>query len=80
MARVVQCVKLGKQDEGLDFLPLPGALGKRIYENISKKAWQAWLGQQTMLINENRLNMADPCAREYLMKQIENYFFGKRGV
>ena len=63
MARMVQCAKLGKEAEGLDFPPLPGELGKRIYESISKEAWQAWLKQQTMLINENRLNMADPRAR-----------------
>ena len=64
MARMVQCAKLGKEAEGLDFPPLPGELGKRIYESISKEAWQAWLKQQTMLINENRLNMADPRARQ----------------
>ena len=58
------------------FPPLPGELGKRIYESVSKEAWQGWLKQQTMLINENRLNMADPRARQYLMKQTEKYFFG----
>ena len=76
MARMIQCVKLGKEAEGLDFPPLPGDLGKRIYEGVSKEAWQAWLKQQTMLINENRLNMADPRARQYLMKQAEKFFFG----
>ena len=57
--------------------PLPGELGKRIYESVSKEAWQAWLKHQTMLINENRLNMADPRARQYLMKQTEKFFFGE---
>lgn len=76
MVRMVQCVKLGKEAEGLDFPPLPGELGKRIYASVSKEAWQLWLRQQTMLINESRLNMADARARQYLVKQTENFFFG----
>lgn len=76
MGRTVQCVKLGREAEGLDFAPLPGEMGKRIYENVSKEAWQAWVKHQTMLINENRLSLADPRAREYLAQQMENYFFG----
>jgi len=76
MARMVKCIKLGREAEGLDFPPYPGELGKRIWENVSKEAWQAWLKQQTMLINENRLNMADPQARRYLAEQVEAYFFG----
>lgn len=76
MARIVHCAKLGIDAEGLDFPPVPGELGKRIYESVSKQAWQEWLKQQTMLINENRLNMADTRARQYLMKQTEKFFFG----
>jgi len=76
MARTVQCVKLGQEAEGLDFPPYPGALGKRIFENISKQAWAEWLKQQTMLINENRLNLADARARKYLEEQMEKHFFG----
>ncbi len=76
MARTVKCVKLGREADGLDFPPYPGELGKRIYENVSKEAWAAWLKHQTMLINENRLNMADASARKYLAEQIESYFFG----
>ena len=76
MSRIVKCVKLGCEAEGLDFAPLPGELGKKIYENVSKEAWAAWVRHQTMLINENRLNLADPRARQYLTQQLENYFFG----
>ncbi|MCG9055262.1 oxidative damage protection protein [Laribacter hongkongensis] len=76
MARMVQCIKLGREAEGLDFPPLPGELGKKVYENVSKEAWQAWLRHQTMLINENRLNLADSRARQYLTQQLQNYFFG----
>jgi Fe-S cluster biosynthesis and repair protein YggX len=73
---MVQCIKLGKELPGLDFPPYPGELGKKIYEQVSKEAWQAWLKHQTMLVNENRLNLADARARGYLLKQMENYFFG----
>jgi Fe-S cluster biosynthesis and repair protein YggX len=76
MARMVQCIKLGKEAEGLDFAPYPGDLGKRIWENVSKEAWAAWLKHQTMLVNENRLNLADLRARQYLARQMENHFFG----
>lgn len=76
MARTVKCIKLGKEAEGLDFPPYPGELGKRIYDNVSKEAWQQWLKHQTMLVNENRLNLADQRARQYLVRQMEQYFFG----
>ncbi|MEX0958930.1 MAG: oxidative damage protection protein [Burkholderiales bacterium] len=76
MSRTVQCIKLGREAEGLDFPPLPGELGKRIFENVSKEAWKGWLEQQKMLVNENRLSLADPKARKYLMEQTERYFFG----
>ncbi len=76
MARTVNCIKLGREAEGLDFAPYPGELGKKIFENVSKEAWDGWKKHQTMLINENRLSLADPTARKYLMQQTEAYFFG----
>lgn len=76
MGRMVKCVKLGREAEGMDFPPIPGELGKRIFENVSKEAWQGWIKFQTMLINENRLSLADPRARKYLTDQLEAYFFG----
>jgi len=76
MARVIQCVKLGREAEGLDVPPYPGELGKRIYANVSKEAWKQWLEHQKMLVNENRLNLADKKAREYLARQMEQHFFG----
>ena len=76
MTRMVHCVKLGKEAEGMKFPPLPNELGKRIFENVSQEAWNAWTRHQTMLINENRLSLADPRAREYLAQQMEQYFFG----
>jgi Fe-S cluster biosynthesis and repair protein YggX len=76
MSRMVHCVKLGKEAEGLDFQPYPGELGKRVFENVSKEGWQMWLGHQTMLINEYRLNPLDPKARKMLEEQMEQFFFG----
>jgi Fe-S cluster biosynthesis and repair protein YggX len=77
MARTVHCVKHGREAEGLDFPPVPGELGKKIWESVSKEAWHAWQKHQTMLVNENRLNLADVRARKYLSTQMEKYFFGE---
>ena len=76
MARMVQCVKLGREAEGLDRPPYPGELGQRIFESVSKEAWQAWLRHQTMLINEYRLVPFEPKARKFLVGEMEKYFFG----
>ena len=76
MGRMVQCVYLKKEAEGLDFSPYPGELGKRIWDNISKEAFELWKRHQTMLINENRLNLADARGRQYLARQMEQFFFG----
>ena len=77
MTRTVHCINLGTDAEGLDFAPYPGELGKRIFESVSKQAWADWMRQQTMLVNENRLNLADQRAREYLKRQMEKHFFGE---
>ena len=75
MPRTVNCIKLGCEAEGLDRPPYPGTLGQRIYEHVSKRAWQGWLAHQTRLINEYRLAMADPSARKFLAEEMERYFF-----
>ena len=75
MARMVQCVKLGREAEGLDAPVYPGALGQKIWNSVSKEAWEGWKKHQTMLINENRLNLADARARKYLAEQMDRYFF-----
>lgn len=77
MSRMVNCVKLGKEAEGLERATYPGDLGKKIFENVSKEAWQMWVGQQTMLINENRLSPIDPQHRAFLEKEMEQFFFGE---
>ncbi|ADE14091.1 Fe(II) trafficking protein YggX [Nitrosococcus halophilus Nc 4] len=77
MSRTVHCVKLDQEAEGLDFPPYPGELGKRIYEQVSKEAWQMWMKHQTMLINEYRLTPVDPKARQFLEQEMEKFFFGE---
>ena len=77
MSRTVNCVKLNKQAEGLERPPYPGELGQRIFDNVSKEAWQQWLQQQTMLLNEYRLSPIDPKARKFLEEQMEKFFFGE---
>ncbi|MCE9639598.1 MAG: oxidative damage protection protein, partial [Betaproteobacteria bacterium] len=67
---------LGREAEGLDFSPYPGEIGRKIFENVSKEAWKQWLEQQKMLVNENRLNLADKKARDYLVEQMNKHFFG----
>ena len=69
MARMVNCIKLKREAEGLDVPPYPGELGKRLWEGVSKEAWKAWLEQQKMLVNENRL--------KYLEEQMTKHFFGE---
>jgi Fe-S cluster biosynthesis and repair protein YggX len=76
MARMVTCVKLGEEAEGLDFPPYPGELGKRIWGSVSKPAWQQWLQHQTMLINHHGLSPMDPKARQFLEGEMEAFFFG----
>jgi len=77
MTRTVHCVVLGREAEGLAKPPYPGDLGRRIYENVSKEAWNDWLRHQTMLINEYRLTPVDPKAREFLQNEMEKFFFGR---
>ncbi len=76
MTRMVQCVFLKKESEGLSYMPYPGELGKRIYQSISQEAFEQWKRHQTMLVNENRLNLADARARQYLARQMEQFLFG----
>ncbi|GAB3027143.1 oxidative damage protection protein [Oleiagrimonas citrea] len=80
MTRTVHCAKLDTDAEGLDFAPWPGPLGKRVYEQISRQAWQQWMAHQTMLINEYRLNPLDPEARKFLETQMKSFLFDEGEV
>jgi Fe-S cluster biosynthesis and repair protein YggX len=75
MSRTVFCQRLQKEGDGLDFQLYPGELGKKIFDNICKEAWSEWQKKQTMLINENKLNMMQPEARKFLEEQMQGYLF-----
>lgn len=75
MSRIIRCIKLGIDAEGLDRPPLPGPLGQRVYEQVSKDAWKQWIEHQTRLINEYRLNLADASARKRLSEEMESFLF-----
>ncbi len=75
MTRIVFCEKLQKEAEGFDTPPYPGEVGKRIYEKISKAAWNLWLEHQTKLINEYRLSLVEPKARALLEKEMIKFLF-----
>lgn len=77
MTRRVQCVKLGREADGLPMQPYPGELGQRIFNSVSKEAWQGWLKHQTMLINEYRLTPIEAKNRKFLEQEMEKYFFGE---
>ena len=74
--RTVYCKKLGQTLEGLDFAPIPGPIGQKVYADISKQAWANWVEHQTILINEYRLNLMDPQAKSYLLTEMEKFLFG----
>lgn len=76
MSRMVHCVKLGKEAPGLDYAPVKGELGRRIYESISAEAWKQWLKHSTMVINEMRLNPSEPEGQQVLREQMEKFLFG----
>jgi Fe-S cluster biosynthesis and repair protein YggX len=76
-ARKVFCVKFQREMEGLDEPPFDNPMGQRIYEHVSKEAWKLWLEQMKMIMNEYRLNLGTKEAQEFLLKQMEDYFFGE---
>ena len=78
MPRNVLCRRFGEELEGLERPPLPGPKGQDIFEHVSKKAWQAWQAEQTMLINEKHLSLVDPEARKYLQEQMDKFLTGEQ--
>ena len=76
MARMVQCVKLNQQLEGLDEPPFDNPLGQKIFETVSKQAWAQWQEHMKILLNEYRLQPWKPEAQEFIVEQMNAYFFG----
>jgi Fe-S cluster biosynthesis and repair protein YggX len=77
-AHRVFCVKFQREMEGLNEVPFDGhPLGQKIYENISKEAWKMWVDRMKMIMNEYRLNLGNREAQEFLIQQMDQYFFGE---
>lgn len=76
MTRIIHCIKLNKDAEGLSKPPIPGELGNKVYEQVSAEAWQLWIQHQTMLINEYRLSMLEAKSRAFLRNEMEKFLFG----
>jgi len=77
-ARKIFCVKFQKEMEGLDEIPFEGhPLGQKIYDSVSKEAWKMWVEHMKMLMNEYRLNLGTAQAQEFLIEQMDKYFFGE---
>jgi len=77
MSRIIHCTYLKQDAAGLERAPWPGTLGQKIFNEISKDAWNKWISHQTTLINENRLNLIDPNARTFLAAEMEKFLFGE---
>ena len=77
MERLIFCEYFKKQKPGLERQPYPGEIGEKIFDSISKEAWQLWLEHQTMLINENRLSLVDPEARKFLQDEMQKFLYGE---
>lgn len=75
MTNMIFCIKLQREAEQMKTPPFPGELGEKIFQQVSKQAWKMWIEHQTMLINEYRLSLIDPKAREFLLNEMQKYFF-----
>ena len=77
MPRTVFCAKLQKELPGLDEVPWPGELGKRIYDSVSAQAWKMWEDRMKMILNEYRLMPWQKEAQDLVAKHMEEFFFGE---
>ena len=75
MARMVDCAKLKKRLPGLEYAPIKGAMGERLYHEVSEEAWKLWLKHSTMVINEYRLNPSEDRSEKILLEQMNKFFF-----
>ncbi|WP_343183519.1 oxidative damage protection protein [Buchnera aphidicola] len=75
MKRKIYCYFFKKKLNGLKFQVYPGKLGKKIYNNISKKAWKKWIKKQTKFINENKLNMIHLSDQKKIKKKMKKFLF-----
>ncbi|MBI3200427.1 MAG: oxidative damage protection protein [Polyangiaceae bacterium] len=77
MSRMVQCVKLGREAEGLEKPPFKGDLGERVFQTVSKDGWRMWLEHSKMIINEFRLDLTSEQGQRVWMTELERFFYGE---
>lgn len=77
--RLVRCVKLGAELPGLEAPPFAGPLGQRLFENVSKEAYELWQREAVIIMNHHGLSMANPEHRKFLQRQMEAFFFAPPG-
>jgi Fe-S cluster biosynthesis and repair protein YggX len=63
--------------EGLEETPFDNEFGQKIYDNVSQKSWNEWAERQKMLLNEYRLQPWQPQAQQFLVEQMQEFFFGE---
>lgn len=71
--RYVLCSKYKEEKLGLNENPFPGPLGRKIYDNVSREAWDEWLELQTKLINEYQIDLSDPEQRDPLYREMISF-------
>ncbi len=74
--RIVHCIKLEQDLPGLDKLPIPGELGQKIYDSVSKQAFKMFLDHFKMIVNEYRLDLTSPATDKIFEDQMRDFFFG----
>ena len=78
-SRIVTCLKYRKELPGLDKPPFGGEVGKKIYDSISAQAWNEWKEMQIKVLNEYRLNMANPKDYQVLIDQMMKFLGLEQG-
>ena len=72
--RIVHCRKLNKDLPGLARAPYKNELGQKIFNEISKEAWDQWLKDSVKYINTYRLDLASSDGQKFMLKQASIYF------
>ncbi len=77
---LIYCQKLKREGEQLKHRPFPNALGDRVYMNICQEAWDMWIEQQTILLNQHRLVAFRLETQSFLAQKMEAFLFADDAV
>lgn len=67
------CSRCGRLEPRLAWPPWPGEAGQRIQNQICDICWREWMGMQTKIINEYRLNVLEPDHAKMLREQMLSF-------